>query len=229
MVLIDDNLVAREGLVALIRARSGIHVLASSAEIEEALQKVREAGPDIVLLNLRREGDDRLALAGALHGEVPESRVIIMGLEPAQEDVASLVRAGVSGFIIADASFDTFLSTIHSVAQGIQVLPLELTGSLFGQLRQGVGERPKTTLDVERLTNRDRAVTDLIVQGLSNREIAARLRIALRTVKSYVHKVLSNLAVNRRLEVAAFARRRHDDQLRSGQTVNRMVAGSPSK
>jgi DNA-binding NarL/FixJ family response regulator len=108
---------------------------------------------------------------------------------------------------MADTSFDRFLSTIHSVAGGIRVLPSELTHSLFGQLNgHDVRTGPKRPLQLGRLTNRERAVTDLIVRGLGNREIAARLSIALHTVKSHVHKVLSKLAVNSRLEVAAFSR-----------------------
>ena len=151
MVLIDDNPSARQGIVARIRAQPSFRVLAASADVEEAVQKVRDTRPDIVLLNLRREGGDSLTLAGALHREVPESRVIIMGLEPPQEDVASLVRAGVSGFVMADASFDTYLGTIHSVAQGIQILPLELTGSLFGQLKGNGGRRrPKRRVSLKR-------------------------------------------------------------------------------
>jgi DNA-binding NarL/FixJ family response regulator len=207
MLLIDDNPLAREGIVALIRAQPGFHVLAASAEIEAAFGKVRETKPDIVLLNLRRVGDDSLTAAGALHGDVPESRVIIMGMEPLHEDVTSFVRAGVSGFIMADASLDTFLSTIHSVTQGIQVLPLDLTRSLFDQLTgHAARRRSKRKEDGKRLTSRQRAVTDLVVQGLSNQVIAARLSIALNSVKSHVHNVLSKLAVNRRLEVAAFSR-----------------------
>jgi DNA-binding NarL/FixJ family response regulator len=207
MLLVDGNPLAREGVVARIRAQPGFHVLAASAKIEQALRKVRAIEPDMVLLNLSREGPRSLMLAGALHGEVPESPVIIMGLEPLHEDVAGFVRAGVSGFIMTDASFDKFLSTIHSVARGIQVLPLELTPSLFGQLNGlAVRRRPKRTLDVEQLTKQERAVTDLILQGLSNQEIAARLSIPLHTVKSHVHKMLSKLAGNSRLEVAAFSR-----------------------
>lgn len=207
LVLINDNSLVREGVVPRIRAGSGFQVLAASAEVEAALRTVRKAKPDMVLLNLRREGDDSLKLAGALHGQAPQSRVIILGLEPLHEDVVSLVRAGVSGFLMANASFDTFLSTIHSVAQGIQVLPSQLTRSLFAQLKQHrVRWRSKRMRGVKGLTNRERAVDDLIVQGLSNRAIAARLQIALHTVKSHVHRVLSNLAVNSRLEVAAFSR-----------------------
>jgi DNA-binding NarL/FixJ family response regulator len=144
MVLLDDTPSAREDVVALLRAQPELDVSTGSPDPAAALRMVHEAKPDLVLLNLPREGDDRVTLAGALHGEVPDSRVIVMGLEPLQTDVAAFIRAGVSGFIMADASFDTFLSTIHSVAQGVQVLPLELTGSLFGQLKgPRVRARPK--------------------------------------------------------------------------------------
>jgi DNA-binding NarL/FixJ family response regulator len=132
LVLIDDNRSSREGVVALIRKQPGFHILAASADIEESVRAVRDTRPDVVLLDLGQEDDDRLTLAGALHGEVPESQVIIMGLLPLQADLASFVRAGVSGFIMKDASFDRLLSTIHSVARNIRVLPTELTGSLFG-------------------------------------------------------------------------------------------------
>ena len=206
VVLIDDNRSADQGVVALIRAQPGFQVLAASADIEEALEKIRATRPLIVLMGFRRKGVDCLTVAGVVHGELPKSRVIIMGMQPLHEDVASFIRAGVSGFIMADATFDELLATIHSVAAGIQVLPPELTASLFGQLDwQGRREPPKRPLDLDRLTKRERAVTDLIIQGLSNKEIAVRLSIALHTVKSHVHKVLSKLAVNSRLEVAAFS------------------------
>ena len=159
LVLIDDNRSSREGVVAIIREQPGFHVLAASTDIEGALRAVRETRPDVVLLDLGQEDVDRVTLAGALHGDVPESRVIIMGLEPAPVDVASLVRAGVSGFIMAGASFDRFLRTIHSVARGIQVLPPELTRPLFRQLKwHGVRERPKRTLGVKRRADRERRV-----------------------------------------------------------------------
>ena len=207
MILIDDASSSRTGAVARIRAQPGFRVLAVLAETEAALQQVRETKPDIVLLNLRQEDDDSLTLAGALHGEAPESRVIIMGVVPPRQDVASFIRAGVSGFIMAGASFDEFLRAIHSVARGMQVLPLELTRPLFAQLkRYSVRGCPKKQLDVKRLTTREREVADLIVRGCNNQEIAIRLQIALNTVTGHVRKVLSKLAVNNRLEVAALSR-----------------------
>lgn len=134
IVLIEDNPSASEGVLARIGAEPGFHILTDSVGIEEALQKVRQARPDLVLLNLASKGGDFLGLAGALHGDVPGTRVVVMGLKSLHEDVAGFLRAGVSGFIMADASFEEFLGTIHSVSRGICVLPSRLTHSLFGQL-----------------------------------------------------------------------------------------------
>ena len=131
----------------------------------------------------------------------------ILGLLPAQEDVADFVTAGASGFIMKDASFDDFLATIRGVATGQQILPPELTNSLFSQIAALAIRKGKPRLvEAVGLTERERQVIDLIGEGLSNKEIAARLHIAVHTVKSHVHNVLEKLALRTRLEVAAFTR-----------------------
>jgi len=203
-MLIDDDRAKRDNVVAQIRALPGYRVVASSAEIEQALRKVSEAEPEVVLIDLGGKGDDRLALAGALHGRVPHSRVIVIGLKQPELDLVAFVRAGVSGFVMADASFAELIRTVRLVSEGTHVLPAELTRSLFGQLNgRGSQRRRFTAPEFSRLTNRQRDVAGLLVLGLSNKAIALRLRIALETVKSHVHKVLSKLAVNSRLELAA--------------------------
>lgn len=207
LVLIDDNRLLREGLTRLIREQPGFLILAASADIDEALQKVREAKPSVVLLDFSLENDDSLRVTATVHKEVPDAKVIVMGLLPAQDDVADFVTAGASGFIMKDASFNMFIETIRRVAAGEQVLPDELTGSLFSQIARIAVRRGKPReLESIGLTQRERQVVDLISEGLSNKEIAARLHIAIHTVKSHVHNVLEKLALHTRLEVAAFTR-----------------------
>ena len=207
LVLIDDNRLLREGLTRLIREQPGFTILAASADIDEALQKVRDAKPSIVLLDFSLENDDSLRVTATVHKEVPEAKVIVMGLLPLQEDVADFVTAGASGFIMKDATFDEFIATIRRVAAGEQVLPTQLTGSLFSQIARIAVRRGKPReLESIGLTQRERQVVDLISEGLSNKEIAARLHIAIHTVKSHVHNVLEKLALHTRLEVAAFTR-----------------------
>jgi DNA-binding NarL/FixJ family response regulator len=205
LVLIDDNRLLREGLAAMIHSQPGFKVLAASVDVEEALEKVRQSKPDVVLLDFGLEDHDSLSLTSTVHTEVPEARVIVMGLLPLQEDVADFVRAGASGFIMKNASFEDFFATIRAVATGAEVLPPALTNSLFSQItRNAVGGSRARVLEAVRLTNRERQVIDLLGEGLSNKEIATRLHIAVHTVKSHVHNVLEKLALHSRLEVAAF-------------------------
>jgi DNA-binding NarL/FixJ family response regulator len=205
LVLIDDNRLLREGIAALIHTQPGFTVLAACADVEEALQKVREARPDIVLLDFGLEDHDSVSLTATVHKEVPAARVIVMGLLPLQEDVADFVRAGASGFIMKDASFENFFATIRTVAAGGEVLPQALTNSLFSQIARNAARGSKTRiLESVRLTNRERQVIELLGEGLSNKELATRLHIAVHTVKSHVHNVLEKLALRSRLEVAAF-------------------------
>jgi DNA-binding NarL/FixJ family response regulator len=211
LVLIDDNRLMREGLARLIREQQDFRILAASADADEAMMKVREAKPDVVLLDFGLEDHDSLALTATVHREVPEAKVIVLGLLPIQEDVVNFVRAGASGFIMKDATFEDFVRTVRSVVGGIVVLPPQLTGSLFSQIvSQAVRRGVPRELEAVRLTQRERQVVDLISEGLANKDIAARLHIAVHTVKSHVHNVLEKLALHSRLEVAAFSRNEED-------------------
>ncbi|HKV74707.1 MAG TPA: response regulator transcription factor [Gemmatimonadales bacterium] len=206
LILIDDNRLLREGLAALIHSQPGFKVLAASADVDEALQKVREAKPDVVLLDFGLEDHDSLSLTAMVHAEVPLARVIVMGLLELQEDVADYVRAGASGFIMKDASFEDFFATIRTVAGGGEVLPKALTNSLFSQIARNAANGNKArVLEAVRLTTREREVIALLGEGLSNKEISTRMHIAVHTVKSHVHNVLEKLALHSRLEVAAFS------------------------
>src|ERR1043166_5025266 len=94
IVLIEDNRMLREGLATLIREQPGFKVLAASANIIDALKKIREAKPQIVLVDFGLQSHDSLRLTATLRREVPEAKVVVMGLFPLHEDVADFVRAG---------------------------------------------------------------------------------------------------------------------------------------
>lgn len=205
LILIDDNRLLREGIAALVGTQTGFKVLAATAEVAEALEQVRDANPDIVLLDFGLVEHDSLTLTAKLREEMPDARVIIMGLLPAQEDVAKYVRAGASGFIMKDASSEDFFRTIRAVAGGDEVLPPALTNSLFTQIVRNVGREDKAKVaEAVKMTIREQQVIGLLGEGLSNKEIATRLHIAVHTVKSHVHNVLEKLALHSRLEVVAF-------------------------
>src|SRR5689334_7189455 len=103
-----------EGLASLICQQPGFVVLAS-ADIDEALRYVREARPDVILLDFGLDNHDSLWVAATIHNEVPEVKILVMGHFTLQEDVAGFVRAGVSGFLLKEASFDDLVQTVRTV------------------------------------------------------------------------------------------------------------------
>jgi len=215
LVLIDDNRLLLDGLTAMIHAQPGFRVLAASADAAGAFAAARSAKPDVVLLDFGLADHDSLALTATVRLELPEAKLIVMGLRALQEDVADYVRAGASGFIMKDASFEEFFETIRQVASGTHVLPKALTSTLFSAIvHKAAGTAtPRDSLVLRegaRVTAREREVIEALADGLSNKEIAARLHIAVHTVKSHVHNVLEKLALRSRLEVAAFTHREAD-------------------
>jgi DNA-binding NarL/FixJ family response regulator len=134
-----------------------------------------------------------------------------MDLLPAHEEIAEFVNAGVAGFILKDASFEDFVGTIRSVADGARVLPPPMTGTLFSQIAKVAVRRGSAeALEAVRMTQREHEVVALIGAGMSNKEIAQRLHIAADTVKSHVRNVMEKLALHTRLQIAVYSHR-HDD------------------
>ena len=167
-----------------------------------------EEKPDVLLLDVGLRDQDSLRVAAALKKELPEAMIIVMDLIPVNEEIVEFVNAGVSGFVLKDATFDEFVATIRSVAAGEKVLPPRMTESLFYQIAmQADGRGSEHVLDDVRMTRREREVIDLIGEGLSNKEIAQRLNIATHTVKSHVRNVMEKLALHTRLQIAAYSHR----------------------
>lgn len=205
-MIIDDNRLLLEGLAAMIRTQQGFRVLVASTKVDEALAELHSRTPDIVLLDIGLEDHDSLDLTAKVNQQAPSARVIVMGLLSGQDDVADFVRVGASGFVMKEASAEDLFSTIRAVASGTEVLPPILTHTLFSQINQDPTLRSEARrMETVGLTARELQVVDLLGKGLSNKEIATHLNIAVHTVKSHVHNVLEKLALRSRLEVAAFS------------------------
>jgi DNA-binding NarL/FixJ family response regulator len=141
--------------------------------------------------------------------DFPESKVIVMDLLPVHEDIMDFVNAGVSGFIMKDATVDDLVSTIRSVAGGAHVLPPQMTSSLFSQIaKDAIAKGRPEVLDSVRMTPREREVINLIAEGLGNKEIATRINVATHTVKSHVRNIMEKLTLHTRLQIAAYANQR---------------------
>ena len=205
VAIIDDNRLVREALTAMLQTRGDMAVVASATADTAFL---RDSNTDVVLLDAGLRDVDSLHVAGGIVKDLPGARIIVMDVIPVNEEIAEFVNAGVCGFVLKDATFEEFVATIRSVADGEKVLPARLTESLFSQIAKAAdGRTAGMVLADVRMTRREREVIDLIGEGLSNKEIAQRLNIATHTVKSHVRNVMEKLALHTRLQIAAYSHR----------------------
>ena len=206
VIVIDDNRLVREGLQALLDEQPDLKVVAAVEDRTSGLRVLQEFTPHIVLVDAALDNGDGYGFVGVLRKTAPETKVIVMDLLPAPEDVIEFVKAGANGFIMKDATIDELVSTIRSVALGADVVPPALTGTLLSHIaQQAAVRRMPDAAESVRMTKREREIMNLIAEGLSNKEIAQRLNIATYTVKSHVHNILEKLALHSRLQLAAHA------------------------
>jgi DNA-binding NarL/FixJ family response regulator len=206
--LVEDNRLLRDGLAALVRKQPGFRLVGAAPRLDTALLASPDVQPDIVLLNAGLREHHGLGAVRAVKLASPHTRIIVMGLLPAQEDIVEFVRAGVSGFILQDATFEEFVRSIRAVADGENVLPRATTRPLFSQIAtEAATQGDKRALAALRVTPREREIVSLICDGLTNKEIAERFHISRCTVKSHVHNILEKLALHTRVQIATYASR----------------------
>ena len=209
VAIIEDNRLVREGMTDMLNELPDVKVVFAATSLEAGTLK--GVNPRVVLLDVGLQERNSLRLAETVKKEMAEARVIVMDLLPVHEEIAEFVNAGVAGFILKDATFEDFVGTIRSVADGARVLPPRMTGTLFSQIANvAVRRGTEAALESVRMTHREREVIALIAAGMSNKEIAQRLNIATDTVKSHVRNVMDKLALHTRLQIAAYAHRQDD-------------------
>lgn len=192
--IVSDVRLYREGLSALLGRMGRIVVVGAAASADEGIERVRGLQPDVVLLDT---AEGNVASARALLGPVPSARMVVLAAPESEEDVIALAEAGVLGYVTREQSLDDLVTTIESVARDEMVCSPWMATILVKRVQALAAERPRPT---HRLTAREAEILELVAQGLSNKEIAARLFIEVTTVKNHVHSILEKLGVSRRAE-----------------------------
>jgi DNA-binding NarL/FixJ family response regulator len=206
LLIIEDNRLLREGIIAMLKKQKDIDIITTSGNNKITISNIRRLKPNIILLDLGLHNRNSLAVVEFVKKDFPDAKVIVMDIAPVPGDINLFIKAGASGFILKDSTFDEFLSTIHTVAEGRNVLSPNLTESLFSQIVEHALKGDKIKLkDAIRMTKREREVIGLIGDGLNNKEIAQRLSISAFTVKSHIHNIMEKLTLHTRLEIANYS------------------------
>ncbi|MGW1623726.1 response regulator [Streptomyces sp. NPDC002172] len=207
VVIADDQQMVRQGFTVLLNAQPGIEVVGQAVDGLDAVAKVAELAPDVVLMDIRMPELGGIEATRRIVGERPHIKVLVLTTFDLDEYVYEALRSGASGFLLKDASADKLAEAVRVVAAGDALLAPGITRRLITQFSQldGGGVRAPLKARVADLTERETEVLTLIAQGLSNAEIAERLVVAEQTVKTHVGRILVKLGLRDRTQAAVFA------------------------
>ncbi|CAM5489326.1 response regulator [Streptomyces pilosus] len=207
VLIADDQQMVRQGFTVLLDTQPDIEVVGQAVDGLDAVARVAELAPDVVLMDIRMPELDGIGATARITAATPDVRVLVLTTFDLDEYVYEALRAGASGFLLKDASAEQLAEAVRVVAAGDALLAPGVTRRLIAEFSR-LDARPRATPPRQRvgeLTERETEVLALIAQGLSNAEIAVRLVVAEQTVKTHVGRMLVKLGLRDRTQAAVFA------------------------
>jgi DNA-binding NarL/FixJ family response regulator len=181
VLLADDHRMLREGLRRSLEEH-GLKVLGEAADGKQAVELALELGPDVVLMDLSMPALDGIAATRLIRQRAPETQVVILTMHSDDDSLTRAIRAGAAGYLVKDCSTDEIVDAIEKVASGEVTLSPELAASM---LEEDAGAPV--------ISDREKEVLQLIADGLSPTELAARLYISVKTVKNHLTSIYQKL------------------------------------
>ncbi|MFJ9377638.1 response regulator [Streptomyces sp. NPDC101455] len=209
VLIADDQMMVREGFSVLLGAMPDIEVVGEAVNGRDAVERVRELAPDVVLMDIRMPEMNGIEATREIVAADGAAKVLVLTTFDLDEYVYQALRAGASGFLLKDASARQLADGVRVVAAGEALLAPSVTRRLITEFSK-LSETPRLMQAAQQgtygdLTERETEVLVLIAQGLSNGEIAERLVVAESTIKTHVSRVLVKLGLRDRTQAAVFA------------------------
>lgn len=207
VLVVDDQRLFTESIRMLLELEDDFEVVGEAHDGPSAIERVRAARPDVVVLDLWMPGLSGIEVTQNVKADLPEIRIVMLTADPAESELTAAVEAGVDGYLLKDCAVQDLVATIRRVMGGETVIPATQLKSL---LRSLVGRRQRQEMTPGEylgsfLTPRELEVLRLLASGKSNDAIARELFISRNTVRTHVQNVLSKLNVHSKLEAVAFA------------------------
>ncbi|MEV6276724.1 response regulator transcription factor [Nocardia sp. NPDC051832] len=200
--LVDDHAIVRRGLHDLITVEADLDVIGEAGTVAQALARIPALRPDVVIMDVRLPDGSGIELCRELLSEFPALRCLILTSFTDEEAMLDAILAGASGYAVKDIGTLELIAAIRTVGAGDSLLDNRAAAAVMAKLR---AEAKSANGPLASLTDQERTLLGLLSDGLTNREIAARMFLSEKTVKNYVSRLLSKLGVERRTQAAVFA------------------------
>jgi two-component system response regulator DevR len=199
--LVDDHEVVRRGLIELLGTDPDLDVIGEAGSVAQAMAQIPALRPDVAVLDVRLPDGNGIELCRDLLSRLPDLRCLMLTSFTSDEAMLDAILAGASGYVVKDIKGMELARAIKDVGAGRSLLDNRAAAALMAKLR-GAAERSDP---LSGLTEQERALLELLAEGLTNRQIAARMFLAEKTVKNYVSRLLAKLGMERRTQAAVFA------------------------
>lgn len=207
LLIVDDHVVFREGLRALLEMEDDLAVIGEASRGGEALAFVRQKAPDVILLDLHLPDGHGADFCASLLRASPDSKVLILSAYDDEDEVTAALVAGASGYVLKTIGVERLVDSIRSVQSG-EVL---LSPTIAAKVVQQLSRLQDTSVDreeaLEMLTPREREVFHLASQGLRNAEIAAKLFLSEKTIKTHLRNIYGKLSLGSKADLRVYAER----------------------
>ena len=205
-LIVDDHPVTREGLrTALELSDEVVVVVGEAATGEEAVERARELTPDVVFMDVRMPGMDGIEATRRIREAAPETKVILITIDESRGAVAEAIQAGVSGYLLKDASPDALVDAAKNAIEGNAVIHPQLTKTFIEEARMGEGGSAPGEPKTPSLSKREREILQKVADGATTRQVATDLGISPHTVKTHLERIFEKLGANDRAQAVAIA------------------------
>ncbi|HET6380337.1 MAG TPA: response regulator transcription factor [candidate division Zixibacteria bacterium] len=203
ILIADDHEVVRLGLVSLLDRQAGFRVVGQASSGEEAVRLARALRPDVVVMDIRMPNGSGTEACRIITDELPNTPVVMLTSYADEDALFDAIAAGASGYVLKRIGSGELVDVVRTVAGGQSMLDPAVTAAVLQRLRRAAqAEEPDAFRD---LTEQERRVLALVAEGRTNREIAAEMDLAEKTVRNYVSSILAKLNLSSRAQAAAFA------------------------
>ncbi len=203
IILADDHTILRNGIRSLLEKEEGIEVVGEAEDGREAVEMARKLQPDIVLMDISMPHLNGVEAARHITSTIPTCKVIALSMYSGKKFVMEMLRAGASGFLVKDCIQEEFITAIRTVAEKKVYLSPSIADIVATEsIRQAV---PSATAGSAILTPRERETIQLITEGWTSKQIAAKLRVSVKTVDTYRQNVMEKLGIHSIAELTKYA------------------------
>lgn len=205
--MVDDHPLVRDGIASLLVAK-GLQVVGEAGDGVEALHQARRLHPDIILMDIRMPGLNGLEATRLIKTEMPEIKIIILTVSDDDQDLFEAIKSGAEGYLLKTLDGERFLELLDGVDHGEAPISPGMAAKILSEFAERARQesRPEPAApDLDILTGREQEVLQLVVKGLSNKEIAGALTISENTAKFHLKNILAKLHARNRTEAVAYA------------------------